>query len=151
MHTIPCQPREVIQTGTTAPRAEQLLMAPPRRGRCNPTHRPRHHDRSRCAPDKYTVVLLAERSWPAVFDTLSLLSVFDLYFRRTARSNPLVPASRGDGSSHQRGPGVATAVWDRCRLPVHGSFARHRPARKPSTRHCPRDSATSIADGDGYR
>src|SRR5689334_5381827 len=28
-------------------------------------------------PDKYTVVLLAERSWPAVFDTLSLLSIID--------------------------------------------------------------------------
>ena len=27
--------------------------------------------------DKYTVVLLAERSWPAVFDTLSLLSIID--------------------------------------------------------------------------
>jgi peptide/nickel transport system substrate-binding protein len=28
-------------------------------------------------PDKYTVVLHAERSWPAVFDTLSLLSIID--------------------------------------------------------------------------
>src|SRR5579871_6572432 len=27
--------------------------------------------------DKYTTVLLAERSWPAVFDTLSLLSIID--------------------------------------------------------------------------
>jgi peptide/nickel transport system substrate-binding protein len=28
-------------------------------------------------PDKYTIVLQAERSWPAVFDTLSLLSIID--------------------------------------------------------------------------
>ena len=28
-------------------------------------------------PDKYTVILQAERSWPAVFDTLSLLSIVD--------------------------------------------------------------------------
>jgi peptide/nickel transport system substrate-binding protein len=41
------------------------------------------------APDKYTVVLNAERSWPAVFDTLSLLSIIDpVTFEASGPSKP---------------------------------------------------------------
>jgi len=40
-------------------------------------------------PDKYTTVLLAERSWPAVFDTLSLLSIIDpVTFEASGPSKP---------------------------------------------------------------
>jgi len=39
--------------------------------------------------DKYTVVLNAERSWPAVFDTLSLLSIIDpVTFQSTGPTQP---------------------------------------------------------------
>lgn len=42
------------------------------------------------ATDKYTVVLHAERSWPAVFDTLSLLSIIDpTTFEASGPSKPV--------------------------------------------------------------
>ncbi|MBV9582248.1 MAG: ABC transporter substrate-binding protein [Chloroflexi bacterium] len=45
-------------------------------------------------PDKYTTVLLAERSWPAVFDTLSLLCIID----------PVTFAASGPGKPTGTGP-----------------------------------------------
>ena len=44
--------------------------------------------------DKYTVVLLAERSWPAVFDTLSLLSIID----------PVTFEASGPAQAHRHRP-----------------------------------------------